>query len=41
MREVYVIMESVDGRQIPRVVYDDKERALHWIGGACSMEGRF
>ena len=38
MRKVYVIMETVDGRQIPRVVYAERQRALHWIGGACRVE---
>lgn len=33
-------METVDGRQIPRVVYKEKLRAESWIEGACVVEGK-
>ncbi len=40
MIKVYVVMETVGGRQIPRVVYKEKWRAKSWIEGACVMEDK-
>lgn len=40
MNKVYVVMETVDGQQIPRVVYTDRQRAKCWIGGACVVEDK-
>ena len=40
MNKVYVVMETVDGQQMPRVVYAEKGRAKCWIGGACVVEDK-